>query len=298
MTTGGDATPLVHCRDASGAATTAAPSPSRSAAELRAIAQRLRLNALGAAEGKGEAYIGQALQTADLFAVLFFDEMSWTPSLEPDADHFILSVGHYALSYYAVLAELGAITAAQLSTYGADGSPFTLGIEPGEVPGVEFAGGSLGQGLGFAAGVAIGDRAQGRTNRTYAYVSDGEIQEGAVWEAAMLAGHHRLDNLTCIVDVNRTQADGELVIEVEPLTDKFAAFGWWAVDVDGHDIGAIRASLRESRSAADGRPVALIAATTLGRGSELISSKPNAHFIRIRAEEWRTVRAELETATR
>ena len=271
---------------------------SRTTQELRGIAKRLRLYALTGAAGKGEAYIGQALQTAELFAVLCFDEMRWHPEKKADrtADHFILSVGHYALSYYAMLAEYGLLSEEDLADYGSDGSPLTLGTEPGHVPGIEFAGGSLGQGLGFATGLALGQRVQKLPGRVFNYMSDGETQEGTTWEAAMIAGHHQLSNLYCIVDVNRTQADGELVIEVEPLTEKFEAFGWWAVNVDGHDVEAIRKAFADAGQQSAGRPVAIIASTNLGQGSILLTERTNAHFVRVAAKEWELVRKEIETS--
>ncbi|CAJ1493095.1 transketolase [[Mycobacterium] kokjensenii] len=271
-------------------------SPRREAAELREIARRLRLHAMSAARGKGEAYIGQALQSAELFAVLYFRELNWSPdALDDDArDRCLLSVGHYGLSHYAAMAEHGLLSPEQLQTYGADGSALTLGAEPGEVPGVEFAGGSLGQGLGVAGGMAWGLRYRGNPARVFNYMSDGEIQEGATWEAAMFAGARGLSNLTTVVDVNRTQADGDLVLEIEPLTDKFRAFGWWATDVDGNDVDALIDAFTAADGEAGPRPRAIIAHTRLAQGAPSIQNRRNAHFVRMSPDEWETAQREIE----
>jgi transketolase len=266
------------------------------AAELAFIARRLRLHAVAAARGKGEGYIGQALQSAELFAVLYFHEMHWSPTALDDEsrDRLLLSVGHYALSHYCAMAEHGLLSRAQLETYGADGSPLTLGAEPGDVPGVEFAGGSLGQGLGVAGGLAWGLRHLGNPARVFNYMSDGETQEGSTWEAAMFAGDRNLANLTCVVDVNRTQADGELVLEVEPLAEKFRAFGWWAADVDGNDIDALLDVFAKARNDGGDRPRAVIAHTRLAHGAASLQARRNAHFVRIPADQWTAVQREIE----
>ena len=151
--------------------------------DIERRAASLRRHVIRQAAGKGEGYVGQGMQSADIFAALFFNEMNWSGQRldDPERDRFLLSVGHYAIALYAVLAEAGALSQEQLSTYGADGSHLTLGAEPGDVPGVEFAGGSLGQGLGVAAGLAWGLRSTGSRSRVFNYMSDGELQEGAVW---------------------------------------------------------------------------------------------------------------------
>lgn len=270
--------------------------PVRDAADLRAVARRLRLHALCAARGKGEAYIGQALQSAELFAVLYFRELNWSPrTLNDEArDRLLLSVGHYGLAHYAAMAEHGLLTEDELRTYGADGSALTLGAEPGDVPGMEFAGGSLGQGLGVAGGLAWGLRYRGNSARVFDYMSDGETQEGSTWEAAMFAGARGLSNLTAIVDVNRTQADGDLVLEVEPLADKFRAFGWWARDVDGNDVDALLDAFAAADRDAGARPRALIAHTRLAQGAPSLQNRPHAHFVRMSADEWVTAQREIE----
>src|SRR5215204_576990 len=267
--------------------------------DIERRAASLRRHVIRQAAGKGEGYVGQGMQSADIFAALFFNEMNWSGQHldDPERDRFLLSVGHYAIALYAVLAEAGALSEEQLSTYGADGSHLTLGAEPGDVPGVEFAGGSLGQGLGVAAGLAWGLRSTGSRSRVFNYMSDGELQEGAVWEAAMFAAHAGLTNLVNIVDVNRTQADGPLVLEVEPVAEKFRAFGWHAHDVDGHDIPAVLSALRAAREQSE-QPSCLVMHTTIGQGSETLRSRPRAHFVRIKPDDWAQVMTEMGMSSR
>lgn len=264
-------------------------------ATLAAGAKAIRRNVLRQASNKGEGYVAQGLQTAELFSLLYLSELrglDLSPG-DPERDNFLLSVGHYAIALYAALAAAGKLDPDLLDTYAADGSALTMGAEPGHVEGVEFAGGSLGQGLGVAAGAAYGRRLKQERARVFNYMSDGEIQEGATWEAAMFAGHHRLGNLVNIVDVNRTQADGPLVLEIEPLAEKFRSFGWWATDVDGNDIGALLDAFLLAGNQAD-VPKCLICHTRLGHGSPTLSG-PKAHFVRVKSGEWGRIRAEVES---
>lgn len=275
------------------------PPPARNGvvAELRRRARNIRRNVVIQAQGKGQAYAGQGLQAADIFATLFFSELNWSADRhdDPKRDRFLLSVGHYAIAHYAVLAEAGLLPADRLAEYGSDGSGLTMGAEPGPVPGVEFAGGSLAQGLGVAAGLAWAHRLRSNPAKVVNYMSDGEVQEGATWEAAMFAGHHRLDRLINIVDVNRTQADGDLALEVEPLAEKFRTFGWWATDVNGNDIEALLDAFTAARDITD-RPQVLICQTRIGFGSPTIMARPFAHFVRILDDEWEQVMAEVEAS--
>jgi transketolase len=263
------------------------------ASDLARRATAIRRHVLRQAAGKGEGYVGQGLQCADAFAYLFFHELVLDEQRRAeDRDHFLLSVGHYAIALYAALVEAGQLTEEELDTYGADGSRLTLGSEPGHLPGIELAGGSLGQGLGVGAGWALGLRLRGGTGRAVVYLSDGELQEGSTWEAAMFAAHHRLANLVAVIDVNRTQADGPLVLEVEPVVAKLEAFGWWAAEVDGHDLEALDRAFRGAGGVTD-RPTAIVLHTTIGKGSPTVESRPRNHFMRVKPDEWRTVAAEV-----
>jgi transketolase len=270
---------------------------SLSVAELQETALRLRKRVVRMAAGRGEGYVGQGLQAADLLAVLFA-EMNWRaePGEDPDVDRFVLSTGHYSIALWAALAEAGAIGEDDLDTYGEDGSRIAMSTERGGgVPGVELTGGSLGQGLGVGVGIALGRRLRGHRGRTFVYLTDGELQEGSTWESAMLAGDKGLGRLTAVIDVNRTQADGPLVLEVEPVAEKLRAFGWWAEDVDGNDVAEIVAALAAAAEISD-RPRALVCQTRLGAGVPLIAGRERNHFVRVSPHEWDTVAAELEAS--
>jgi transketolase len=257
-------------------------------------AKNVRRKVLAMASGRGQGYVGQGLGVADILAALYFYEMRYNPRVpdDPERDRFLLSTGHYSIALFAVLAEAGVLDEAELSTYGEDGSRLEMSSTDA-TPGVEITGGSLGQGLGVAAGIALGARLSGRSFRVFNLLSDGELQEGSTWEAAMFAGDRKLDGLIAIIDVNRTQADGDLVVEVEPVTHKFEAFGWWAVDVDGNDLAALTRVLDEARAIA-GRPKALVCHTRLGAGVPMIMGRERAHFVRVEPEEWALAAAQLE----
>ncbi len=269
-----------------------------SAAELEAVALRLRRFVVQMAAGKGEGYVGQGVQAADLMAVLFRSELNWRPDPgdDPEVDRFVLSTGHYSIALWAAFAELGLLGEADLESYGADGSRIIMSTERGGgVEGVELTGGSLGQGLGVGVGIALGRRLREHTGRTFVYLTDGELQEGSTWESAMLAGYRRLDRLVAVIDVNRVQADGPLVLEVEPVAEKLRAFGWWAEELDGNDVPAILAGF-EAAAAVTDRPRALVCHTEMGFGVPLIHSRERNHFVRVAAHEWDAVKAELDMA--
>ena len=265
---------------------------------LKSLARDIRLNVLHQGMSFGQGYVGQGMQTADLMAVLHCHAMNWAPERldDPCRDRFLLSTGHYGISLYATYAALGMLTREQLASYGQDGSPLTLGAEVGHLPGIEFTGGSLGQGLGVAAGLAWGLKQQGNTARVFNYMSDGETQEGSVWEAAMLAGSRGISNLVNIVDVNRVQTDGPLVLEIEPLAEKFSAFGWWVEEVDGNDIEALLAAF-DKASAVPDKPKTLVCHTQIGAGSPMLESYPKAHFVRVEPDQWQSIYDEFEAVS-
>lgn len=243
------------------------------------------------AAGKGEGYVGQGLQAAELMAVLFCDELSLAGgATEPD--RFILSTGHYSIALWAAFAEAGLMPEEDLAHYGEDGHPVAMSTIEGAVPGVELTGGSLGHGLGVGAGLALGTRLRGGAGRVFVYLTDGELQEGSVWEAVMFAADRGLRDLWAVVDINRTQADGPLVVEVEPVAAKFGSFGWACAEADGNDIGALLRAVGELRECA--APKALICHTELGHGVSLITGRERAHFVRVDDHEWERVRQELE----
>jgi transketolase len=233
--------------------------------------------------------------------VLYKDQLRFRPDDPhwPDRDRLLLSIGHYAIALYAALAEAGILEVAELSTYGSDGSRLPMSGMASYTPGMEISGGSLGHGLGIATGMALGLRYQENQARVYNLLSDGELDEGSTWEAAQACAHYDLDNVTAIVDVNGLQADGPTVgvLQTEPITDKWQAFGWHAVRVDGNDIEALVTAfdgLREHH----GSPSVLICDTRVGRGVPLLENREKAHFTRVEKHEWQVARDQLEKGHR
>jgi len=262
--------------------------------DLRHQAYLLRRSMLTMARGKGEGYISQGLGIADCLAAVYFHEMRHDP-LDPgwqDRDRFLLSTGHYSIALYAVLAQAGYLDEAELPTYGLNGSRLPMSTFD-STPGVEIVGGSLGQGLGQAVGMAVGLRIDASPARVFCELSDGELQEGSTWEAAMSAATFACDNLVALVDCNGIQADGPVTVALEPVLDKFAAFGWASVEVDGNDMAALTEALAASR-AADGRPKAVVMRTTPGHGVPTLVRRPKAHFVRVADEDWFGLMSELE----
>jgi len=215
-------------------------------------AYNIRRHALRMAEVQGQGYIAQALGVADVLAVSYFYALNYR-SQEPEwegRDRFLLSIGHYAIALYAALIEAGVIPEDEIETYGSDDSRLPMSGMAAYTPGMEITGGSLGQGLSIAVGMCLGLKRKASSSFVYNLLSDGELDEGATWEAAMSAAGFRLDNLIAIVDVNNMQADGpsRSVLNFEPLMDKFEAFGWHAQRVDGNSIPALVAALRAARA--------------------------------------------------
>ncbi|MET1004139.1 MAG: transketolase [Propionibacteriaceae bacterium] len=256
------------------------------------LALAIRRTVLTMCSGRGQGYAGQGLALADLMADLYGRAMR--PRADGSfTDRFVLSTGHSAIALFATLGVLGVYETDELKTYGMDGSRIEESPLEG-VPGFEITGGALGQGLSQALGMALGERMQGRDTTVYCLVSDGELQEGQVWEAAMAAGHHRVGNLVLIVDNNRMQADGATaeVMTVEPVPDKFAAFGFDAVRVDGHDPAALARYVPAGGRIAD-KPLAIILETIPGRGVPSFEQYRKVHYIRADAATWQKATAEL-----
>jgi transketolase len=271
--------------------------PAERIERIRQAAYRIRRNALDMGEVQGQGYIGQALGVADILAVVYTDQLRYRPEDPhwPDRDRFLLSIGHYAIALYAALAEAGTIPVEELQTYGSDDSRLPMSGMASYTPGMEISGGSLGHGLGVATGMALGLRHLGNPARVFNLLSDGELDEGSTWEAAMACAHHGLDNVTAIVDVNALQADGPTagVLRTEPVTDKWQAFGWHALRVDGNDVPALIAAFDELREHR-GSPSVLICDTRIGSGVPLLESREKAHFMRVEAHEWQIARDQLQ----
>jgi transketolase len=257
------------------------------AAELRRLATQIKLDVLDMVSIQGFGYLGQGLSAAEQFAVLFGGAM------RHGHDRFVLSPGHYAAVFYAAAAEVGLLDRAALADYGADGALLEA-ISTERTPGVDLSCGSLGQGLSGAIGLVLADRLAGQDRRTFAFLSDGEMEEGQVWEAAMFAAHHGLGALTVALDANGSQVDGAIttVTTVEPIADKWRAFLWHTQDVDGHDIEALRAAF--AAAADDPRPSVIIARTDILGRLTSIPATADGHFLKLDDDLQRAIRAELQ----
>lgn len=276
---------------------TEAPTRQERITRLQESAHRIRHNALLMGEVQGQGYIGQALGVADILAVAYCDQLRFRPE-DPEwagRDRFLLSIGHYAIALYAALAEAGTIPVSELETYGSDESRLPMSGMASYTPGMEISGGSLGHGLTVAAGMALGLRRLGSESRIFNLLSDGELDEGSTWEAALECSNHGLDNVTAIVDVNALQADGptETVLRTEPVTDKWRAFGWHTLRVDGNDIGALVDAF-DAAAAHHGSPSVIVCDTRIGRGVPLLENREKAHFMRVEEHEWQIARTQLE----
>ena len=254
-------------------------------------AYRIRRHALHMGEVQGQGYIGQALDIADVLAVAYFHAMKFKPE-DPKwegRDRFLLSNGHYAIALYAALIEAGIIPESELETYGSDDSRLPMSGMASYTPGMEMSGGSLGQGLTIAVGHGLGLKRKGSTSFVYTLFSDGELDEGAVWEALMSAAHHRLDNLIAICDVNNQQADGPSgsVMGFEPLVAKCEAFGWYTQRIDGNDLAAVVAAFDNAKQHRAPQPRMIVCDTRMGCGVPFLEAREKNHFIRVEPQEWR-----------
>ncbi|BCG69358.1 transketolase [Mesorhizobium sp. 113-1-2] len=261
---------------------------------LQRKATRLRRHMLTMARGQGQGYIGQGLGIADTLAALYFHELRYdTHNLTwADRDRFLLSTGHYSIALWAALAEAGIIPVSELITYGADNSRLEMSTLD-TTPGVEIIGGSLGHGLGQGVGQALGLRVDKSDARVFVELSDGEMQEGSTWEAAMSASHFRLDGLVALIDCNGIQADGPVVLDMEPVADKWRAFGWQTSEIDGNDMKAVVGALADARER-NGKPKAIVLRTLPGKGVPRIETSEKSHFFRIDVAQWDGIIAEFE----
>jgi transketolase len=237
---------------------------------LREKARVIQKEIIESTTAAGSGHPSSSLSAVELLVGLYFGGvLNHDPKRPdwPDRDRFILSKGHASPILYALLAEAGYISRDLLPTLRKLGSPLEGHPNKRKLPGVEASTGSLGQGLSIGLGHALAARVDGRSYRVYVLLGDGECDEGQVWEAAMGAHHHRVDNLTAIVDNNRMQQSGmvEDVMNHLPLADKFRSFGWQALDVDGHDQAAVMKAYDQARSTT-GQPTAIVAHTVKGKG--------------------------------
>ena len=257
---------------------------------LQERARRIRRHALRMGEVQGQGYIAQALGVADVLAVSYFHATNYRPE-DPEweeRDRFCLSIGHYAIALYAALIEAKIIPEDELETYGSDDSRLPMSGMAAYTPGMEITGGSLGHGLGICVGMCLALKRKTSKSFVYNLFSDGELDEGSTWEAAMSAGSHKLDNLIGIVDVNQMQADGPStgIMNFEPLLPKFEAFGWFAQRVDGNDIDALVKAFDAARNHTGAQPRIIICDTKMAKGVPFLEARERNHFLRVEPHEW------------
>jgi len=247
---------------------------------LKEKARNIRIDILKMLTECGSGHTGGSLSAADIATALYFYKMKHDPKQPKwkDRDNFILSKGHAAPLLYTVLAHAGYFETTELCTLRKLGSRLQGHPDSKYLPGVEISTGSLGQGLSVANGLALAHKLDKGANRVYALLGDGEIQEGQIWEAAMTAAHYKLDNLCAMVDNNGLQIDGPVakVMGVEPITDKFRAFGWEVLDIDGHYMAQIAAALDKAETI-KGKPTMIVCRTVKGKGSAVFEGKVEFH---------------------
>lgn len=248
--------------------------------ELESVAKQLRRHVITMIANAGSGHPGGSLSAADIVAALYFKVMRHDPKNPQwsDRDRFVLSKGHAAPILYAALAECGYFPVEELSTLRKLGSRLQGHTDRTLTPGVEMSAGSLGQGLSYGIGIALAGRLDRRDYHVYVLLGDGECDEGQVWEAAMLAPHFMLDNLTAIIDHNGLQLDGRVcdIMGLEPLADKWCAFNWHVFEIDGHDMKQISETLEKARKT-KGKPTVVIAHTIKGKGVSFMENNVDFH---------------------
>lgn len=244
------------------------------------LAAKIRIDVIRAIHSAASGHPGGSLSAADIVTALYFKEMNIDPAdpKKSDRDKFILSKGHAGPVQYAALGERGYFDVSEMMTLRKLGSNFQGHPNMHKVPGVEMSTGSLGQGISASVGMALANKMDKNTGRVYTLLGDGELQEGLVWEAVMSAAHYSLDNLVAIVDFNGLQIDGnnDDVMTVKPVDEKFAAFGWNVLVIDGHNFDEIFTAFDQARQC-KGKPTAIIAKTHKGKGVSFMEDNPGWH---------------------
>jgi transketolase len=250
--------------------------------ELQAIARTTRRQIVEMITVAKSGHPCGSLSAVELLVTLFFDVMNHDPQNPhwPDRDRIILSKGHASPVLYSVMAQCGYTPVDQLNTFRKLGSIYQGHPDVRFIPALEASTGSLGQGLSIGIGMALAARLDGRPSRTYVILGDGESQEGQIWESAMFAPFHKLDNIVCIVDYNRIQLDGFVkdIMDLEPLVDKWKSFGWHTLSIDGHDIPAIQKAFADAATT-KGKPTCIVANTVKGKGVSFMENNPKFHGI-------------------
>ena len=265
--------------------------------ELKQKANEVRRGIVTAVHSAKSGHPGGSLSAADILTYLYFEEMNIDPA-DPkgaDRDRFVLSKGHIAPALYSVLAHRGYFPVEDLKTLRHTGSYLQGHPDMKHIPGVDMSSGSLGQGLSAAVGMALAGKLDGKNYRVFAMCGDGEIEEGQIWEASMFAAARKLDNLTVIVDNNNLQIDGtiEEVCSPYPIADKFEAFGFHVISIDGHDLDAIEGAFKEAAETT-GRPTVIVAKTTKGKGVSFMENQCGWHGKAPNDEEYAQAMKDLE----
>lgn len=282
----------------------AAPSAPRieSLAEMKRLANRMRVEIVKMIGAAGNGHPGGSLSEVEVLAALYFRVLRHDPLNRQwaDRDRFILSKGHGCPALYAVLAEAGYMERSMLSTLRKLGSPLQGHPDKRFLDVLEANTGSLGQGLSVGIGMALAARLDQKDYHTFVMVGDGEIQEGQNWEAAMFAAYHKLDNITLIVDYNHQQLDGFLkdILDPAPLREKFSAFGWETVEVDGHSFEQVIPALDRARNQRNGKPTCIVADTVKGKGVSFMENNPEWHGVAPKPDQVAAAVAELEAASK
>ena len=265
--------------------------------ELIKTANEVRKGIVTAVHSAKSGHPGGSLSAADMLTYLYFEAMNIDPAdpKNPDRDRFVLSKGHIAPALYSVLSNRGYFPTSDLTTLRHTGSYLQGHPDMKHIPGVDMSSGSLGQGLSAAVGMALAAKLDGKSYRVYAMCGDGEIQEGQIWEASMFAGFRKLDNLTVIVDNNNLQIDGAIdeVCSPYPIAEKFAAFNFNVIEINGHDFDEIEKAVEEAK-ATTGKPTAIIMSTTKGKGVSFMENQAGWHGKAPNDEEFEIAMKELE----
>jgi transketolase len=268
-----------------------------SRAHLAEKAMFVRLETLRLARICGAGHYSSTFSAAELFAALYYAHLRLDPKDPnwPDRDRFVLSKGHAAIGLYPILADLGYYKMSELDNFTRLGSHFGDHPNMKHIPGIDFSSGSLGHGLSIAVGMALAGRAQGRSFRTYCMLGDGELAEGQIWEAAMSASHFKLQGLVAIVDRNQLCIDGqtEAVMGVEPIHERFAAFGWETQRIDGHDFDDILDALGKLQPSGTGKPQLIVADTIKGRGVKRMELSLQWHVANLAGQDYDDAEAEI-----
>ena len=265
--------------------------------ELKKTANAVRRHILNGVYAAGCGHPGGSLSIADILTYLYFEEMKVDPinPSDPKRDRFVLSKGHTAPALYGALAERGFIGKEEIPTLRRINSRLQGHPDMKGVPGVDMSTGSLGLGFSAAVGMALSGKHYNEGYRVYTILGDGETQEGQVWEAAMFAAHYKLDNLVAILDLNGLQIDGDItaVMNPTPHDEKFLAFGWNVIVIDGHDFSAIESAFASAREV-KGKPTLIISKSTKGKGVSFMENKPEWHGQAPKAEQYEIALADLD----